>query len=119
MDTNNQCIESTPELINCKVVSKFSLFNAYFIFVDTKEYLADSLFIKHQVRVHFETEYSKPNSPYRIILCHVRKRDVPKFHAALQELQHKMIFLGYTDYADACSKIWVKLYSAHEEKDDE
>lgn len=118
MDTNNQRVESIQELINCKTISKFSFLNAYFIFVDTKEYLADGLFIKHQVRVHFGTEYSKPDSPYRIILCHVRKHDIPKFHAALQELQNKMIFLGYTDYAAACSKIWVKLYSAREERDD-
>lgn len=107
------------ELINCKPISKFSLLNAYFIFVDTNEYLADGLFIKHQVRVHFGPEFSKPDSQYRIITCHVRKRDIHKFHAALQELQSKMIFLGYTDYADACSKIWVKLYSAREERDDE
>ena len=32
-------------------LDKFSLLNSHFAFFDTGDYLADNLFIKHQVRV--------------------------------------------------------------------
>lgn len=34
-------------------IDRLSLFYNYFAFLDTDAYLADQLFIKHQVRVHF------------------------------------------------------------------
>ena len=37
-----------------QTLNRFSLFNAYFAFLDTEDYLADGLFIKHQLRVYFE-----------------------------------------------------------------
>ena len=56
-------------------IDRLSLFYNYFAFLDTDAYLADQLFIKHQVRVHFCEEYVRGDSPYRVIFCHVRKRD--------------------------------------------
>lgn len=79
-------------------------------------YLADQLFIKHQVRVHFREEYVRDGSPYRVIFCHVRKRDQERFLAALNELPGKMMLLGYTDYLDACHAIWGNRKS-HNEKE--
>ena len=43
-------------------ISKFSirsLFYDYFMFFDTTPYLADQLFIRHEVRVWFDSEYAK------------------------------------------------------------
>ena len=39
-------------------IDRLSLFYSYFVFLDTDAYLADQLFIKHQVRVHFCEECS-------------------------------------------------------------
>ena len=50
-----------------QTLNRFSLFNSYFAFLDTENYLADGLFIKYQVRVYFGDEFVKPNFPYRII----------------------------------------------------
>lgn len=64
--------------------SKFSirsLFYDYFMFFDTTPYLADQLFIRHEVRVWFDSEYAKEGSPYLAIFCHVRKRT---FRSSLQ-----------------------------------
>ena len=72
-------------------IDRLSLFYNYFAFLDTDAYLADQLFIKHQVRVHF---------------CHVRKRDRARFQAALEELPKKMMLLGYIDYLDVCRALW-------------
>ena len=88
-------------------ISKFSpraLFFDYFMFFDTTPYLADQLFIMHKVRVWFDREYSKEGSPYVPIICHVRKKDVPRFLAALEDLKKSMILCGHSDYEKEVSE---------------
>jgi len=84
---------------------RFSLLNEHFAFIDTTEYLADSLFIKHEVPVVFGHEYQKADTPYRIIFCKCRKRDVPRFLKALKELPKKMAICGHADYSMFCSEV--------------
>lgn len=98
-------------------IERFSLVYAYFAFLDTDAYLADQLFIKHQVRVHFREEYMRDDSPYRVIFCRVRKRDRARFLAALEELPKKMLLLGYTDYLDTCYALWGECYRHREEEE--
>ena len=86
--------------------SRFSLFYDYFAFLDIEMYAADQLFIQHQVTVHFVREYGKPDSPYRIVLCKVRKRDANRFRAAMAELPDKLRLLGYADYLEVCRTLW-------------
>lgn len=87
-------------------LSRFSLFCDYFAFLDVESYAADQLFIQHQVTVHFVREYGKPDCPYRIILCKVRRRDTDRFRAAMAELPEKLLLLGYTDYLEVCRTLW-------------
>ncbi len=75
-----------------------------FVFIDTADYLADQLFIRHKVRVWFGNEYEKKDCPFRIILCKVRKRDVDRFLDALGEMENKMILRGYPKYTDFCKR---------------
>ena len=103
MDTS---ADNAIALTNCEHISKFSLLNNYYSYVDVGEYLADNLFIKHKVRVYFDYEYVNPDIPYHVIICHVRKRDTQKFYEAIYELQHKMINCGHGDYLAACANIW-------------
>ena len=79
-------------------IEKFSFRYDYFMFFDTTPYLADQLFIRHQVRVWFDSEYAKEGSPYLAIFCHVRKKDVPKFLAALEDLKKSMMLFGHPNY---------------------
>ena len=51
MDTS---ADNAIALTNCEHISKFSLLNNYYSYVDVGEYLADNLFIKHKVRVYFD-----------------------------------------------------------------
>ncbi len=85
-------------------IEKFSLRFDYFLFFDTTPYLADQLFIKHQVRVWFDREYERAGSPYIAIICHVRKRDVPKFLAALEDLKKSMMLCGHPEYQTEISR---------------
>ncbi len=97
-------------------IDRLSLFYSYFAFLDTDAYLADQLFIKHQVRVHFCEEYVRGDSPYRVIFCHVRKRDRARFQAALEELPKKMMLLGHTDYLDVCGALWSECHRQKKEE---
>lgn len=47
-------------------------------------------------------------SPYRIIFCHVRKRDKERFRAAMSELPGKMLLCGNADYLDVCNELMGK-----------
>lgn len=44
-------------------IDRRSLLYTHYAFLDTEAYLADQLFLKHQVRVHFREEYGRDDSP--------------------------------------------------------
>jgi hypothetical protein len=101
-----------------QMLNRFSFFNTYFAFLDTENYLADGLFIKHQVRIYFGDEFVKPDFPYRIIFCHVRKWDKERFHAAMSELPNKMLLCGNVDYLDACTHVRERILNIKNERGD-
>ncbi len=98
-----------------QLLHKFSLFNTYFAFLDTEDYLADGLFIKHQVRVYFGDEFVNPGIPYRIIFCHVRKWDKGRFCDAMRELPNKMLLCGNMNYISACVNTWERMVELKQE----
>lgn len=89
-------------------LEKFSLLYDYFTYFDTKEYLADNVFIKHEVRVRFMQEYAHGDTEYLVILCKCRKKDSAAFCAALEELPDKMLICGHRDYLEFCKDIKAK-----------
>lgn len=97
------------EGLNYFDLKKFSLNKKYFAFVDTDQHLADQLFIKHKVRVNFGQEYAMPDTPYRVIMCSITKKDVSGFLAALKELENKMILMGHVDYSEFCTGLKKKM----------
>lgn len=82
----------------CWSIEKFSFRYQYFALIDTADHLADQLFIKHKVCVWFGEEYCKADTPFHVILCRCRKRDVATFMAAISELTNKMLLCGHPDY---------------------
>lgn len=86
-----------------KIIS-FSLLYDYFAYIDTKDYLADQLFIRHKVRVWFGKQFEKKGSPFILVLCKVRKKDVDRFLDALSEMENKMLLSGHRDYPEFCIK---------------
>ena len=98
----------------CWPLRKFSPFYAHFAIIDTGKYLADALFIKHQVRFSFGREYFRAGSPYRVIMCKCRKHDVPKFLSAIEELPNKMLLCGNVDYLTYCASLLDQMEAALE-----
>lgn len=97
---------------NCCWVLQASLFHANFAIIDTAEYLADMLFVRHRVRVRYGKEFTLGNSPYRVIVCSCKKKDVPRFLDAIRELPNKMLLCGYPDYLNFCTELCDQLLAA-------
>ena len=76
-----------------------------FLYIDTKEYLADRIFLDYKVRVKWTRQFSHKNSPYLVIFCKVPKKDVSRFEMAMSDLEKKMLIYGYTDYMDLSKSI--------------
>ena len=86
--------------------SNFSLFSRIYIYVDTKDYLADLLLAKRNVRVRFEKrEYGMLGSPYILVTCHVKKKDEEEFLKAMEELKNRMLLTGHKDYEEFCKDL--------------
>ena len=86
--------------------SRFSR-KAGFVYVDSPDYLADKLFIKHQIRVDFGREYVKDTWPYALIFCKVRKKDCEAFTEAMADLERKMFLQGRGEsYAEFCRSVF-------------
>ena len=83
----------------------WSIFSVPYAYVDHCSYLADTLFVQNKVRLKFNREYTKTESPYHIIFCKVRKKDAERFEEALERLNNKMLLCGYRDYPEVCSEI--------------
>lgn len=97
-------------------IEKFSLCYVYFLFFDVERYLADQLFVKRKVRVWFGPEYKREDSPYIAISCHVKKKDVPAFLEALEELKKSMIICGYADYESEVDAFMTRVEQQKEAK---
>ncbi|HAG56518.1 MAG TPA: hypothetical protein DCL14_00620 [Ruminococcaceae bacterium] len=93
---------------------RFSLIYEYFAFFDTSDYLSDSLFAKREIAIDFGPEYVNANIPYRVVFCRCRKRDIPRFLQAMEELPKKMVICGYSDYPKFCEKMKESCKSCHE-----
>lgn len=81
---------------------KLTLTYCHYMYVDTKDYLADLIFAKYQITVKFKKkEFAKDNM--RIICCKVRKKDEEKFLKAMEDLKNKAILFGINEYEEICS----------------
>lgn len=92
-------------LTNGFKLQRFSLFYSYFAYLDTPNYHADNLFIKHKVTIKFLREFVHDDWPYVLIFGRCRKNYFPKAVAALNELPNKMLICGHKDYQDFCTKL--------------
>ena len=83
----------------------FSLFNNTYMYIDTKDHLADQIFIRHRLRVFFKGDYGKEGKEYQIILCKASKKRREDFLGCMRELSRNMLLLGHTDYSQFCGQI--------------
>ena len=90
---------------NCmELTGKLPTLRKSFLFFDDDNHSAASLFNRYQVRIKVKGAWVKQGEKYKVILCKVRNRDVPKFRQAMEDLKTKMLLIGNTDYEDFCER---------------
>ena len=87
-------------------IIKFSLLYYYFMYIDTKDYLADDLFINENINVKYRGEFRRKDEKYIIVECKVRKNSVNKFLEIMEKFKNKMLLFGYNDYEKFCNEIF-------------
>lgn len=92
-------------VVNCYQLKKFSFRYVHFVILDTNEYLAEQIFIKHKVKVHYEKKYAEFGSKYVVVFCKVRKKQLNAFHDSMQELGNKVMQMGHSDYKVRCEQL--------------
>lgn len=75
------------------------------MFIDTKEYLADQLFINEKIRIKFKGDYVKNGEKYIGVMASCSSKDWCKVQNVLDSLSKKMIIWGYTDYPEYCENL--------------
>lgn len=84
-------------------IKKFPPWRSYFLYFDTPQYLADSVFVEQKLEVKFEkNEFVKHGFPYIGVLCSVKRKDEHKFVAVMDMVKKKMLICGHTDYEKEC-----------------
>lgn len=89
-----------------KIEKKSLLFN-YYAYIDTEEFLADSIFIQEKLIVFFGKTGKKQGNPYVVVLCKVWKWDAEKFVHAMEKFRNKLLLLGH----DECVNFFEELDS--------
>ena len=71
----------------------------HYVYLDTDEFRAKSLFVRYQVHLECEAVMSRPDEPvYRLIAMKVAAEDDERFLKAMEDLKRKMLLCGYSDY---------------------
>ena len=86
-----------------------SILSVPYMYIDHKDYLADSLLAQNHVSVRLGNEFSRDDSPYRIILYKARKKDTAEFEKSMESLRNKMLLFGHSDYMEFCNSIMESL----------
>jgi len=84
-------------------IKKFPPWRSYFLYFDTRQYFADSVFAEQKLKVKFEkNEFIKPGFSYIGILCSVKRKDEHRFIAAMDMVKKKILICGHPDYEKEC-----------------
>jgi len=86
-------------------IEKKSLFFNYYAYIDTEEFLADTIFIQEKLKVFFGKTGRKQDSHYTIVLCKIWKKDAERFVYSMEILHKKMLLLGHKE----CSNFFAAL----------
>ena len=90
---------------NCVMVRCRSPFHYRFVFIDTREYVSARIFVEKGIKVSRIREMVRRDSPFRLIICSIRKKDLEKFEQALEIIRNRVLLLGYRDYETICDEL--------------
>lgn len=92
---------------NCIKV-KEGWFKITYVYLDTRPYASDQIFINHRIKVSFKKEMRNINDKedkYRLVFCKIKKEDEEVFLECMEELYNKMLLREDTYYAYTCVRL--------------
>lgn len=99
------------EYTNYIQLQKLSLRYNYYVYVDTKEYLADPLLHNEHISMKFLKEGLIPpkklelSEDYIVVICKVKKDFSEMFENCMKKFCNKMLILGYKNYEKESAEI--------------
>lgn len=76
-----------------------------FVYVDTKNYLADDIFATNKIPVKFKGDYKHDDKKYVLVHCKVKPKYIDEFLNSLGELKNEMLHNGFADYDMFCKNM--------------
>ena len=92
--------------MNFIIPDRQGLFRSYYIYLDNKNNLSDSIFKDNNIKVNCKKELSYPNSDYKIKFVSICNNKDYLFVKAMCELEDKMIEEEYLDYEEICDNVF-------------
>lgn len=89
-------------MVNYLKLDFFSFLWSKFIFVDTESCYSIQLLHKAGIRASHIRVMRKINSPYRLIVCKIRRTKESRFAEVMNELRNQILLMGYTKYDEVC-----------------
>lgn len=83
----------------------YTPFYQSFVFIDTIGYIYKQVMKKEGIALKKVREYVKEGSPYKLIMCYIKRKDIIVFVNALQQIRNKAFLLGYTEYDEICIEL--------------
>lgn len=80
-----------------------------YLYLDSEDYLADSLFYKRNVPVKFISNFINKDEKYIFVLCIIKSKYEKQAEEVFEELKRKMDSCGYLDYEEKCKEIIEKI----------
>ena len=88
--------------LNYVRVSGILPWRAWYFYVDAMPRLADRIFRRHELKVHFKDHLTAPDRDCRIVSAWVRRRDAAEFELCMEELYRSSLVHGRKGYEDSC-----------------
>lgn len=88
---------------NCSRVKRLALFHHYYALIDCNGRIRPIANKKGlRLTIMEETTLGEPSSPYKLVVCRVKRTEVKDFLVAVDALKEYSIAAGYSEYADFC-----------------
>lgn len=85
---------------------KFSLFNRYYLVIDTDRETMASIVSAHNIRFRTVKAFlNRSTEKYMVRICKVRKSDCDRFESLMPQLHNTALLLGYKEYEDICDEV--------------
>ena len=78
---------------------------AHYFYLDKRPWLADRIFINHELKVHFGDSFELPDGGYEVVTCWVYRWQAKDFERCMFTLARLSLLRGREDYGDVCREL--------------